>query len=50
VEWFDPAWRPFTKPFPESRREIASKLLSAMCGWLVGSSACWSTRPMVGLS
>lgn len=35
VERFDPTWRPFTGPLSERSREIARKLLSAMCAWLV---------------
>ena len=35
AERFDPASRPFTKPLPGRGREIARKLLSAMCSWLI---------------
>lgn len=35
VERFDPAWRPFTGELSDASREIARKLLSAMCAWLV---------------
>ncbi|WP_116150253.1 phage integrase family protein [Paraburkholderia sp. BL27I4N3] len=35
VERFDPAWRPFAGPLSDRSRQIARKILAAMCSWLV---------------
>src|ERR1700741_2461818 len=49
AERFDPAWPPFTKPLPESSREIARKLLPTTCGWLVREQ-CPLVTPIHGLA
>lgn len=35
VERFDAGWKPFTGGLSERSREIARRILSALCGWLV---------------
>ncbi len=35
IERFDAGWKPFTGGLSERSREIARRILSALCGWLV---------------